>query len=177
MEKRIYRVLGYQDTPAEMSGRQFVLAIVVFSLMSLFVVMGVLMTQQWLPFNPNHFHNVPWDLALNTAMSFVTNTDLQAYSGETAMSYLSQFAVLTTQNFASAAVGVAALLAVIRGFSRKESQTVGNFWVDITRFTLYVLVPLNIVLTLLMVSQGAVQNFAPNHVVQGILLPSGPASS
>ena len=94
-------------------------------------------------------------------MSFVTNTDLQAYSGETAMSYLSQFAVLTTQNFASAAVGVAALLAVIRGFSRKESQTVGNFWVDITRFTLYVLVPLNIVLTLLMVSQGAVQEFCP----------------
>ena len=120
---------------------------------------------------------MPWDLALNMAMSFVTNTDWQAYSGETAMSYLSQFAVLTTQNFASAAVGVAALLAVIRGFSRKESQTVGNFWVDITRFTLYVLVPLNIVLTLLMVSQGAVQNFAPNHVVQGILLPSGPASS
>ncbi len=177
VEKRIYRVLGYQDTPAEMSGRQFVLAIVVFSLMSLFVVMGVLMTQQWLPFNPNHVHNVPCDLALNTAMSFVTNTDWQAYSGETAMSYLSQFAVLTTQNFASAAVGVAALLAVIRGFSRKESQTVGNFWVDITRFTLYVLVPLSIVLTLLMVSQGAVQNFAPNHVVQGILLPSGPASS
>lgn len=177
VEKRIYRVLGYQDTPAEMSGRQFVLAIVVFSLMSLFVVMGVLMTQQWLPFNPNYVHNVPWDLALNTAMSFVTNTDWQAYSGETAMSYLSQFAVLTTQNFASAAVGVAALLAVIRGFSRKESQTVGNFWVDITRFTLYVLVPLSIVLTLLMVSQGAVQNFAPNHVVQGILLPSGPASS
>ncbi|WP_278437801.1 potassium-transporting ATPase subunit KdpA [Leuconostoc lactis] len=177
VEKRIYRVLGYQDTPAEMSGRQFVLAIVVFSLMSLFVVMGVLMTQQWLPFNPNHVHNVPCDLALNTAMSFVTNTDWQTYSGETAMSYLSQFAVLTTQNFASAAVGVAALLAVIRGFSRKESQTVGNFWVDITRFTLYVLVPLSIVLTLLMVSQGAVQNFAPNHVVQGILLPSGPASS
>ncbi|QEA44526.1 potassium-transporting ATPase subunit KdpA [Leuconostoc lactis] len=177
VEKRIYRILGYQDTPAEMSGRQFVLAIVVFSLMSLFVVMGVLMTQQWLPFNPNHVHNVPWDLALNTAMSFVTNTDWQAYSGETAMSYLSQFAVLTTQNFASAAVGVAALLAVIRGFSRKESQTVGNFWVDITRFTLYVLVPLSMVLTLLMVSQGAVQNFAPNHAVQGILLPSGPASS
>ena len=105
VEKRIYRFLGYPDTPDDMTGRQFVAAIVAFSVISLAVVMGVLMTQQWLPFNPNHVHNVPWDLALNTAMSFVTNTDWQAYSGETAMSYLSQFMVLTTQNFVSAAVG------------------------------------------------------------------------
>lgn len=177
VEKRIYRFLGYPDTPDDMTGRQFVAAIVAFSVISLAVVMGVLMTQQWLPFNPNHVHNVPWDLALNTAMSFVTNTDWQAYSGETAMSYLSQFMVLTTQNFVSAAVGVAGLLAVIRGFSRKESATIGNFWVDVTRFTLYVLVPLSVVLTLLIVSQGGVQNFAANHLVQGTLLPSGPASS
>lgn len=177
VEKRIYRFLGYPDTPDDMTGRQFVAAIVAFSVISLAVVMGVLMTQQWLPFNPNHVHNVPWDLALNTAVSFVTNTDWQAYSGETAMSYLSQFMVLTTQNFVSAAVGVAGLLAVIRGFSRKESATIGNFWVDVTRFTLYVLVPLSVVLTLLIVSQGGVQNFAANHLVQGTLLPSGPASS
>ncbi|MCT8389948.1 potassium-transporting ATPase subunit KdpA [Leuconostoc holzapfelii] len=177
VEKRIYRFLGYPDTPDDMTGRQFVVAIVALSAISLAVVMGVLMTQQWLPFNPNHVHNVPWDLALNTAMSFVTNTDWQAYSGETAMSYLSQFMVLTTQNFVSAAVGVAGLLAVIRGFSRKESATIGNFWVDVTRFTLYVLVPLSVVLTLLIVSQGGVQNFAANHLVQGTLLPSGPASS
>lgn len=177
VEKRIYRFLGYPDTPDDMTGRQFVAAIVALSVISLAVVMGVLLTQQWLPFNPNHVHNVPWDLALNTAMSFVTNTDWQAYSGETAMSYLSQFMVLTTQNFVSAAVGVAGLLAVIRGFSRKESATIGNFWVDVTRFTLYVLVPLSVVLTLLIVSQGGVQNFAANHLVQGTLLPSGPASS
>ncbi|MGX7042760.1 potassium-transporting ATPase subunit KdpA [Leuconostoc holzapfelii] len=177
VEKRIYRFLGYPDTPDDMTGRQFVAAIVAFSAISLAVVMGVLMTQQWLPFNPNHAHNVPWDLALNTAMSFVTNTDWQAYSGETAMSYLSQFMVLTTQNFVSAAVGVAGLLAVICGFSRKESATIGNFWVDVTRFTLYVLVPLSVVLTLLIVSQGGVQNFAANHLVQGTQLPSGPASS
>lgn len=177
VEKRIYRFLGYPDTPDDMTGRQFVVAIVALSAISLAVVMGVLMTQQWLPFNPNHVHNVPWDLALNTAMSFVTNTDWQAYSGETAMSYLSQFMVLTTQNFVSAAVGVAGLLAVIRGFSSKESATIGNFWVDVTRFTLYVLVPLSVVLTLLIVSQGGVQNFAANHLVQGTLLPSGPASS
>ncbi len=177
VEKRIYRFLGYPDTPDDMTGRQFVAAIVAFSVISLAVVMGVLMTQQWLPFNPNHVHNVPWDLALNTAMSFVTNTDWQAYSGETAMSYLSQFMVLTTQNFVSAAVGVAGLLAIIRGFSRKESATIGNFWVDVTRFTLYVLVPLSVVLTLLIVSQGGVQNFSANHLVQGTLLPSGPASS
>lgn len=177
VEKGFYRGLGYRGQPGDMNGRQFVLAILTFSAMSLILVMGVLMTQQWLPLNPNHADNLSWDLALNTAMSFVTNTDWQAYSGETMMSYLSQIIVLTTQNFVSAGVGVAGLLAVIRGFSRKESQTVGNFWVDLTRFILYILIPMSLILTMIIVSQGGVQNFAANHVIQGTLIPSGPASS
>lgn len=177
IEKLIYRMLGYQNEPTEMSGKQFAGSAIIFSFLSVLVVVGLMVTQQWLPFNPNHVANIPWDLALNTSISYVTNTDWQAYSGETSMSYLTQMLALTTQNFLSPAVGVAGLLALVRGFSRKNSQTVGNFWADVTRFVLYVLVPMSLVLTLIIVSQGGVQNFVANKTIGDILIPFGPASS
>ncbi len=123
--------------------------------------MGLQMTQAWLPLNPQKFPNVPWALALNTAISFITNTNWQAYSGENTMSYLTQMAGLAVHNFLSAATGIAILLAFARGLKRASSKTLGNFWVDLTRTTLYVLLPLSVIVALLLVSQGVVQNFKP----------------
>src|SRR5581483_7708664 len=119
--------------------------------------------QGLLPFNPRHFGaaNVPPDLAFNTATSFVTNTNWQAYGGESTLSYFVQMAALTVQNFASAAAGMAIAVALIRGFARQERRTIGNFWVDVTRGTIYVLLPISVIATLLYVSQGAIQNLKP----------------
>jgi K+-transporting ATPase ATPase A chain len=116
-----------------------------------------------LPFNPQNFNasNVPPDLAFNTATSFVTNTNWQAYSGESTLSYFVQMAGLAVQNFASAAAGIAVAIALIRGFARQEKKTIGNFWVDVTRATVYVLLPISIVGALFLCSQGVVQNLNP----------------
>src|SRR5262249_33695971 len=117
--------------------------------------------QGWLPLNPQGFGAslVPPDLSFNTAISFMTNTNWQGYSGESTLSYLVQMAALAVQNFLSTAVGAAVAVALIRGFARHETNEIGNFWVDLTRATLYVLVPMSIVAALIVVSQGAVQNF------------------
>jgi potassium-transporting ATPase potassium-binding subunit len=125
------------------------------------VLFLLLITQQWLPLNPQHFANLPPLLALNVTISFLTTTNWQAYSGESTLSYLSQMMGLAWQNFVAAAVGLAAVFAVIRGFTRSYARTLGNFWVDLTRSLLYVLVPISIVGAIILVSQGTPQNFAP----------------
>jgi len=134
--------------------------------------------------NPQNFSagNVPPDLAFNTATSFVTNTNWQAYSGEATMSYFVQMAALAVQNFTSAAAGIAIAVALIRGFARQEKKTIGNFWVDVTRATVYVLLPLSIIAGLLYVSQGVVQNFKPYTEVTTVegakqIIAQGPVAS
>ena len=127
-----------------------------------FVVLYALMRLQgFLPLNPQHFPAVPPDMAFNTAVSFITNTNWQAYGGETTMSYLTQMLGLAVQNFVSAASGMAVLVALIRGFVRRNSQTIGNFWVDLTRSLLYILIPLSLIIAILLASQGVVQTFKP----------------
>ncbi|MGV2470373.1 potassium-transporting ATPase subunit KdpA, partial [Bacillus subtilis] len=121
----------------------------------------ILMCQGSLPLNPQHFPGMSWDLAFNTAISFVANTNWQAYSGENTLSYLSQMVGLTVQNFLSEAAGIAVVFALIRAFSRHGSKTIGNAWVDIARITLYLLLPLAIIFALFFVSQGVIQNFSP----------------
>jgi len=133
-------------------------AVLTFSGVSLLLLYLIERTQHWLPFNPQKLANVPGDLAWNTAVSFTTNTNWQFYSPETTMSYLTQMAGLAYHNFASAAVGIALAIALLRGVSRRESSTIGNFWVDCTRVFLWVLLALCMALTLVLVSQGVVQN-------------------
>jgi K+-transporting ATPase ATPase A chain len=160
VERLIYKVTGVAPDE-EMSWKRYFLAVLVFNVIGLLSLWVLQMTQAWLPFNPQKLPNVPWDLALNTAISFITNTNWQAYSGETTMSYFTQMAGLAVHNFLSAATGIAILVAVARGFKRASSKSLGNFWADVTRATLYVLMPLSVILALVLVSQGVVQNFKP----------------
>ena len=158
LENWIYR-LGGVRADEEMDWPRYFWAVLIFNVVGLLALVAIEMTQAWLPLNPQHFPNVPWALALNTAISFITNTNWQAYSGENTMSYFTQMAGLAVHNFLSAATGIAVLLALARGLKRASSQTLGSFWVDLTRTTLYVLLPLSIVLAVALVSQGVVQNF------------------
>ncbi len=137
----------------------YALSMLAFSVIGLAYLYVLLRTQKWLPFNPQHIDNMAPDLAWNTAVSFTTNTNWQFYSGEAAMSYLSQMAGLAWHNFVSAAVGIAIAVAVVRGLVRTNVKTLGNFWVDLTRCSLYVLLPISIVVGLFFVSQGVPQNF------------------
>ncbi|SUB83768.1 potassium-transporting ATPase subunit A [Pragia fontium] len=180
MEKRLWRCSAVK--PREMNKYQYGLAIIIFNLCGLVLLFTLLMTQAWLPLNPEHMPNMSWDLALNTAVSFVTNTNWQAYSGETTLSYFSQMVGLTVQNFLSAATGIAVVFAFIRAFSRHSSQTIGNAWVDLTRITLYILLPLALVLALFFVSQGVLQNVSPYIHLTSLegaqqVLPMGPVAS
>src|SRR5205085_8886829 len=133
-------------------------ALLLFSVVSMLVLYLLERTQQWLPWNPQGFSAVPPALAFNTAASFTTNTNWQGYSGESTMSYFTQMAGLAYHNFISAAVGISVAIAFIRGLAQKEKDTIGNFWVDLVRCSLWVLLPICIVGALLYVSQGAVQN-------------------
>ena len=138
--------------------------------------------QEYIPGNPNHLTNVPWHLAFNTTISFITNTNWQSYSGESTMSYLVQSLGLTVQNFLSAAIGISVLVALIRGFNRSSTGTIGNFWIDLVRSTLFILLPLSILLTIPLVQQGTIQNFNPNQIIKTMegadqVLPMGPAAS
>jgi len=164
VEKFIYRLCGVREDD-EMTWYAYALSMLAFSLIGLAYLYLLLRTQKWLPFNPAHIDNMAPDLAWNTAVSFTTNTNWQFYSGEAAMSYLSQMAGLAWHNFVSAAVGIAIAVAVVRGLVRTTTKTLGNFWVDLTRCSLYVLLPISIVLGLLLVSQGVPQNF---HAYQGV---------
>jgi K+-transporting ATPase ATPase A chain len=158
VERLIYRVSRI-DPGQEMTWYGYLFAMLAFSLIGLVYLYVLLRTQVWLPLNPQKFANLPPDLAWNTAISFLTNTNWQFYSGESTLSYLSQMAGLAWHNFVSAGVGIACAIAVIRGVTRTDRKTVGNFWVDLTRTTLYVLLPISIVGTLLLVWQGIPQNF------------------
>ncbi|WP_129543885.1 potassium-transporting ATPase subunit KdpA [Serratia sp. 1D1416] len=180
LEAGVWRCCG--NDAAEMNWRQYALAILCFNLLGLALLFALLMAQGSLPLNPQGFPGLSWDLAFNTAVSFVTNTNWQAYSGESALSYLSQMAGLAVQNFLSAATGIAVAFALIRAFIRRSSATIGNAWVDIFRVTLYVLLPISLPIALFFVSQGTLQNFLPYlHVstLEGAqqTLPMGPVAS
>ena len=160
LERLIYRLCGVRSDE-EMGWKNYTVAMLLFNLAGLLVVYVLQRLQGLLPLNPQQLGAVSPDSSFNTAVSFVTNTNWQGYGGETTMSYLTQMLGLTVQNFVSAAVGMAVLVALIRGFARRSAQTIGNFWVDLTRTTLYILLPLSLVLALVLVSQGVVQTFRP----------------
>src|SRR5258706_8071013 len=160
LEKLFYRYADC-DPKEEMNWRRYAAALLWFNLIGFVVVFALQLFQAKLPFNPQQMPNLSWPLALNTAISFITNTNWQNYSGEAVMSYLTQMLGLTVQNFLSAATGMAVLVAMARGLSRKSSSTLGNFWTDLVRSTLYILVPLSVVFALVLVAQGVVQTFSP----------------
>ncbi len=159
LERWFYRICRI-DPDLEMDWKTYLLAFVSFSLVGLGSLWLLQVTQAYLPLNPQHLPNVSWDLAFNTAVSFMTNTNWQSYSGETTLSYFVQMAGLTVHNFVSAAGGMAVLLALIRGIKRRSSEGLGNFWADMVRTTLYVLLPLSVVLALFLVGQGTVQTLS-----------------
>jgi len=160
LENLLYKVAAI-DRDKEMDWKQYALAMLIFNGLGLVVVFTILMLQGWLPLNPEKFSGFSWDLGLNTAVSFVTNTNWQFYSGEAAASYFSQVLALMVQQFVSAASGISILIALIRGFARHTAETLGNFWVDLTRGTLYILLPLSLIAAIFLVSQGVIQNFSP----------------
>jgi potassium-transporting ATPase potassium-binding subunit len=183
LEVLTYKISGIKED-VEQRWTHYTASLLSFSLFGFLITYLLQRVQGMLPFNPQHFNagNVPPDLAFNTATSFVTNTNWQAYAGEATMSYFVQMAALAVQNFASAAAGIAVAVALIRGFSRQEKKTVGNFWVDVTRATVYVLLPLSILAGLFYVSQGAVQNFKPYTEVVTVegakqVIAQGPVAS
>ena len=182
VERCVYRLMGVK-ADEEMPAKKYALSLLLFSLAGLIFVWLIQMLQGVLPFNPEGMSGTSWHLAFNTAASFVSNTNWQAYSGETTLSYLTQLLGLTVQNFVSAAAGIAVMYALIRGFVFREKRTLGSFWVDLTRCTLYVLIPLSLVVAVLLVSQGVVQTLTPYGTYQTLesgvtqLLPLGPAAS
>ena len=165
IERLLYRVTGVDETQ-EMRWTEYAIAMLLFSAVSMTLLYVILRVQYRLPWNPRHFVNVPPELAFNTAASFTTNTNWQNYAGESTMSYLSQMAGLAYHNFMSAATGIALAIAFVRGIARREKETIGNFWVDLTRAFLWVLLPLCVVGALFFVSQGAIQNLKPYVTAQ-----------
>lgn len=179
-ENLVWRYCGVPQQ--EMSWLQYLLAILAFNALGLVVLFVILLAQGLLPLNPQGVSGLSWHLALNTAISFVTNTNWQAYSGEASLSYLSQMLGLTVQNFLSAATGIAVAFALIRAFTRHSAHTLGNAWVDLYRITVYVLLPLSLIVALFFVSQGVLQNlhaYITVHPLEGgqQLLPMGPVAS
>ena len=157
-ERAIYRAAAV-DPAHDMPWTKYAVAVLLFNALGVFVVYAVQRLQVWLPWNPQALANVAADSAFNTAVSFVTNTNWQAYSGESAMSYFTQMLALAVQNFFSAATGISVAFALIRGFARHSVQGIGNFWVDLTRSTLYLLLPLALLLAVIFMTQGVIQNF------------------
>ena len=176
LERLVYRAAGVRPT-CEMEWKEYALALLLFNAAGFAAVYALLRLQGFLPLNPRHLGAVAPDLAFNTAVSFVTNTNWQAYAGETTLSPLMQMAALTVQNFVSAATGMAVLVSLVRGFARKSSGTIGNFWVDLTRGTLYILLPLALVLSLALVSQGVVQTLRPSARVALVQPLAGPGGA
>ncbi len=185
VENPIYRLLGIKST-SEQTWWQYAIACLLFNLAGLMVVYGIQRTQFWLPLNPQGMSNVTPDSSFNTSVSFATNTNWQGYGGESTMSYLTQMLALTVQNFVSAAAGMAVLVALARGIARKSASTIGHFYVDMIRSTIYILLPLSIILAVTLVSQGVIQNFksyATTDLIQAIdqntsqTIALGPAAS
>lgn len=190
IENFIYKILRI-DKDEEMDWKKYSVSIIAFSVIGFVILFLLQMVQGILPLNPEGIKGVTWDLSFNTTSSFVTNTNWQSYSGESQLSYLTQMLGLTVQNFVSAAVGIAVLFALIRGFTRVKGKTIGNFWVDATRSIIHILMPLSIVVSLLIASQGVVQNFSAYQEVELLqpitledgtvitkqVVPQGPAAS
>ncbi|MGA2915418.1 MAG: potassium-transporting ATPase subunit KdpA [Sedimentisphaerales bacterium] len=190
VERLIYRLCGV-NPEEEMTWKTYTFAMMAFNVIGLLAVYFLQRLQQFLPLNPAHLPAVSPDSAFNTAVSFATNTNWQGYAGEATMSYLTQMLGLAVQNFVSAATGIAILIALIRGFIRRQSDNIGNFWIDLVRATLYILLPLSIILAIVLVSQGVVQTFKPYKVIELVqpitgsdgnlvttqTLPLGPAAS
>lgn len=180
-EGLIYRTCSI-DPEKNMSWREYTSALLIFNFIGFLFVFLIQVLQKYLPLNPQGIENVSWHLAFNTAVSFVTNTNWQSYSGESTLGYLSQMLGLTVQNFVSAATGIAVAVALCRGFVSKQSKGIGNFWTDIVRSTVYLLLPLSILLAVALVSEGVVQNFHAYTQATGIdgiaqIIPQGPAAS
>lgn len=181
LERNIYRLVSV-NVIEEQNWRQYTLTLLVFNVVGFLVVFVLELVQSNLPLNPARLANVEPTLAFNTATSFMTNTNWQSYAGETTLSYLTQMVGLAVQNFVSAATGIAVVIALTRGLARRSAATLGNFWIDLVRGTFYVLLPLSVVLALLLVSQGVIQNFADPIQVTTLtgetqILPQGPAAS
>ena len=185
LENGMYRLSGI-NREEEMRWTDYAISLLMFNLLGFFTVFALQLAQANLPFNPQNLSNVSADSAFNTAVSFATNTNWQGYGGETTMSYFTQMFGLTVQNFVSAATGMAVLVALIRGFIRRNAESIGNFWVDLTRSTLYILMPLSLVLALFLVGQGVVQTFSAYHTVTTVetigdtkeqVIAVGPAAS
>ena len=179
-ERRLWWLCGIRQK--EMGWIRYFWAIIAINLLGVLVLFAILMLQDRLPLNPQHFPAMSWHLALNTAISFVTNTNWQAYSGENTLSYFSQMVGLTVQNFLSAASGIAVALVLIRAFSRQSVDTLGNAWQDLLRITLYLLLPLSLILALFFVSQGVLQNLSAYQTLHTLAgssqtLPMGPIAS
>ncbi|MDP3478773.1 MAG: potassium-transporting ATPase subunit KdpA [Desulfoprunum sp.] len=184
-ENLLYRLCRV-DSDEEMDWRRYALAMLLFNLVCFVTLFVILLTQQLLPLNPQHLPAFSWPLAFNTSVSFTTNTNWQNYGGEANSSYFSQMAGFTVHNFVSAATGMAIAIAMIRGFVRRKTSSLGNFWVDLVRSTLYILLPLSLVVALVLVSQGVIQNFSPYKTVSliestntpgEVQIPMGPVAS
>jgi len=181
VERLFYRLCGV-NPEEEQKWTGYMIAVLVFSLAGMLLLYLLERTQQWLPLNPQGLPNVETQLAFNTASSFTTNTNWQFYTGETTMSYLTQMAGLAFHQFVSAAAGIALAVALVRGLARRSAQHLGNFWVDLVRCTLYILLPICVVVALVFVSQGMIQNFAPYTVVHTLngqtqVIAQGPVAS
>jgi len=181
LERLTYKLVGV-DVKEETNWKSYAFGMLLFNFIGFLFVFLLQLTQAYLPLNPTNLPNVSWHSAFNTAVSFMTNTNWQGYGGETTLSYLVQMLALTVQNFVSAATGIAVLLALTKGLSRKTTDKLGNFWVDLTRSTLYVLLPLSIVFAVFLVGQGVIQNFdtyQTAHTLQGAqqVIPMGPVAS
>jgi len=181
LERLIYKIVGV-DATEETNWKSYAFGLLLFNLIGFLFVFLLQLIQAQLPLNPAQLPNVSWHSAFNTAVSFMTNTNWQGYGGETTLSYSVQMLALTVQNFVSAASGIAVLLALTKGLSRRTTDKLGNFWVDLTRSTLYVLLPLSIVFAIFLVGQGVIQNFdtyQTAHTLQGAqqVIPMGPVAS
>ena len=190
VENLIYKILRIDKTE-EMNWKTYLWSVLFFHGFGLLALFIMHMCQNMLPLNPQNIEGTSWHLAFNNAISFVTNTNWQAYSGESALSYFTQMFGLTVQNFVSAATGIAVLFALVRAFVRVKESGLGNFWVDLTRIVLYLLIPLSMVVSLTLVSQGVVQNFSPYEIVKLVepatledgsqvteqMIPMGPGAS
>jgi len=181
LERSIYKIIGI-NPEKEYDWKRYTTGLLMLSIVGFVLLFILQIAQTYLPLNPGNQPNVSWHSAFNTAVSFVTNTNWQGYAGETTLSFFVQMVGLTVQNFISAAMGISVLLALIRGLTRKTTDKLGNFWVDITRSILYVLLPLSIILALFLVGQGVVQNlssFQTASTLEGTqqILPMGPAAS
>jgi len=181
VERLVYRLSG-RDAQQEMGWREYAASLVVFNILGFGLLFLLQLVQGYLPFNPQQFGGVKPDLAFNTAISFATNTNWQAYGGESTMSYFTQMAGLTVQNFLSAATGIAVVIALTRGLARRSAATIGNFWVDLTRTVLWVLLPMALVFSLVLVSQGVIQNLNPHLAARtvegaGQTIAMGPVAS